>query len=412
MALNEEQFSKLINDSKLSIAQGRNRGTYGEGSISAARDAFKNIERLRDSGDLTQDQYIDIGSRLKNEIEPFYRGLLQGGSRSASAANAAGASELDTKILKDFEIYKQGKELLGRDLTKNEFSQLAPIYGSGTPREVEAGRAALAQYAEQQKNTPEALEKKYQAGAGQYGGQVNQVFNELLKRGASQAEMDHFGKELASGNLDLYTLNQFVTQLPEYRQNEATALQIQQAQEDEAARKALDRELGQYDQDFFKKAQENVLSRYSQAGLQNSSALDIALTDLMGQIQKERSAYLTDVARRDYESARGAKREDYLQNKGLLREDYLSNLNRMFGNQDYGRARGDQLSDFYRDRGYGVADYTTQQRDLERLLNSYNSRQGSDPYAKIGRATIGGLAGIPFGPIGIATGAGFGYLGG
>jgi hypothetical protein len=48
------------------------------------------------------------------------------------------------------------------------------------------------------------LDKKYQSNAGQYGGQVGGLFQEMLGRTATQEENDHFGKMLASGEVDPY----------------------------------------------------------------------------------------------------------------------------------------------------------------------------------------------------------------
>jgi hypothetical protein len=63
----------------------------------------------------------------------------------------------------------------------------------------------------------------------------------------------------------------------------------------------------------------------------NSPSLDFALTNLMGDIQKQRSAYMADLARQDYQAQRGMGREDTLQNRGLQRQDYTDSQNRRYG---------------------------------------------------------------------------------
>jgi hypothetical protein len=363
-------------------AAGQN-GTYGEGSISQTVKEFKNLEDRLRSGSISQKDYTSAASALRSQIDPYAQQLLHGGHASASAANAAGANDLYTNYFRNADIYKAAQDSLGRDLTQNEFAALAPYFGSGTPKELEAGRAALAQIAENDKNSPQGLERRYQQNASQYGGQVGNVFQDLLKRGASQDEVNHFGKLLASGDVDEYTLRQFVQQLPEY-----------QNAQDTKERQNLSTELQGYDQSFFDKAKEGVISRYAQAGIQNSPSLDFALTNLMGDIQKQRSAYLADLSRQDYSG-----------NKGSARQDYLSQMDQMYGNQNYSRNRGDALSDALRQRSYDVSDYTTQRNDLLDAL----SRQQNPRRAGIG-GSIGGLLGAGVGGLlGGVPGATAGY---
>lgn len=395
-----------LDDAITRIRQQGGVGTYGEGRIGQAVREFQGLESAMRNGQLSQADYVRIGTGLRSQVQPILNQVMMGGSAAASAGRAVGAYDLPQNYFRNLDIYQTAQDTLGRDITPNEVAMFTPYFGSGTPKELEAGRATLAQVAEQEKNSPEALNKKYQEGATQYGGQVGNVFQDLLKRGASQPELDHFGKMLASGQLDEYTLRQFVSQLPEYRQREDEAAAATRATEDTAAREQLASELGKYDQEAFSKAKENVISRYAQAGIQNSSALDFALTNLMGDIQKERSAYLADVARRDYESNRGFRREDYLGNKDLLRQDYMTNLDRMFGSQDYARSRSDQLSDMMRGRSYNVADYTTQRNDLLNLLNE--QRNQGQRRGGIG-GLVGGLVGAGVGSMAGPQGAMAGY---
>ena len=385
-----------------------NPGQYGEGKISAAKREFSILEDLVKNGQLSQKDFVTVGSQFRDFVKPTISHIMNSGQRAAQAGESAGAYDLIWNGFKNLDIYKSAQETLGRDLTSNEFAAFVPYFGQGTQKEVDAGRAALAQFAEQQKNSPQGLDQKYQQGAEGYNSQVQGVYNDLLKRGASKEEMDHFGKLIASGEVDAYTLRQFVSQLPEYREKEDAAMAAKRTEEDAAARTQLGQELGQYDQDFFSKAKENVISRYAKAGTLNSPSLDFALTNLMGDIQKQRSAYLADVARRDYESNRGFGREDYLQNKGLLREDYTNNLDQMFGNQAYGRQRSDQLSDLLRGRSYEVADYTTQRQDLMSLLNQQQGRRRGGLGGALGPLIGAGVGAVGAGMVTGGMGAGAG----
>lgn len=364
-------------------------GTYGEGAIGQGIKEYSTLDNLLRSGQISQKDYVTLSDQIKNYLQPIGNQSMQG-SAQASALTGAGWYDIQNNY-RNANIYREASNLLGRDLTQNEFAQLAPYFGTGSQRDIETGRAALAAFAEQQKNTPQALQSR----AGQYSGDVNGIFQDLLKRGATQDEVNHFGSLLASGQVDPYTLRQFVSQLPEYTQ-------AQDTQE----RERLNTELSGYDQDFFNKAKEDVLSRYTQAGIQNSPSLDFALTNLMGDIQKERGSYLAGLAR-----------EDYTRGRDVQRESYLSDLNRMYGNQDYGRQRSDQYSDLLLNRSFGSQDYQRQQEDLMRLLNSQGSQRRSGIGGAIGPllgAGIGAIgAGAFTGGMGASQGAQLGaYLGG
>jgi hypothetical protein len=141
----------------------------------------------------------------------------------------------------------------------------------------------------------------------------------------------------------------------------------------------------------------------------------------MGDIQKNRSAYLADIARRDYESQRGFKREDYLRNKNLLREDYMANVNRNIGLADYERMKGDTYLDNLLSRAYNTADYNIQRRDMLGLLNSMNNKKQKSPYGQMIGSGFGTILGTYFGKgnpaamavgerVGSNFGSGFDYL--
>ncbi len=272
-----------------------------------------------------------------------------------------------------YSAYKSAQDLLGRPLTSNEFAQLAPSFynpadfSSG----ITTGRAALAQLAERDKQNPENLKTK----APQYTDQVNGLFQDLLKRGASQDEIQHFGTLLASGSVDPYELRTFIQATPEF-----------QTQEDTKFRGSLANELQGYDQDFFSKAKNDVLSQFSNQGITpgTSSSLDFALTDLMGKIATQRGQYLAGLSSSQYQG-----------NKDAARNDYLSGMNNYLGQRNYTQQKSDQnLADF-QTRGFNAMDYNTQRNDYLNFLNSQGGR---------GRSGLGGA-------IGPVLGAGIGAIG-
>lgn len=347
--------AELIAQLQAKIQGAAGQGSYGEGAISTAVNEFNNLKQKLAAGQIDQKTYVEAGNAILPGVMSYAQQVMGSGSRAADAAKNAGAMNLFNNIGRDYNIYKSGQEILGRDINANELAQLTPLFGSGSEKELESGRAALAQVAEQEKNSPEAVQKRLKENSGQFYGQVGDVFQNLLKRGASQEELDHFGKLLASGDVDAYELNQFVSQMPEYREGQ-----------DKTFREGLNTELESYDRDYFGKAKEDVLNRYAQAGIQNSSSLDFALTNLMGDIAKERSKYLA-----------GVSADQYKGNKDLARSDYQINLERLYGNQDYSRNRNDQLSDLLRGRSYDVADYNTQRNDLMSMLGQQQNQRRS-----------------------------------
>lgn len=284
-------------------------------------------------------------------------------------------------------------KFFGREPTDPELAQATAAYRSGDANRpnVQGGDAFVAQMFQNENNTPDKMYAREQEEllkkAPEKYGDVDAIYQELYKRGASQGELDHFGKMLASGEVDPYELRQFVMAQPEY-----------QAGEDKKFRGELAEELGGYEQDVFDKEKENVISRFAKAGRLNSSSLDYALTDLMGKISQERSKYLATVSANQYEG-----------NKDAAREDYRIGLERMFGREDYGRTRADQLEDMLTKRSWEIGDYATEAEAYERAMR--NARGGGGMGKGIG-ALAGGAIGSFWGPAGAQAGMGVGGAGG
>lgn len=288
--------------------------------------------------------------------------------------------------------YSQYERLFGRPPTQSDINRILPYYLQNT----NVGNAYLEDLKDREVNSPDAVaerkRKELAEKAPTYAGDVNRSVQSLLSRGATQQELDYFGKLLASGEVDPYELDQFIQQTPEYR-----------GIQDKSFREGLNQELTAYDTEAFGREKENVISRFAQAGRLNSPALDYALTDLMGKISSERSRYLA-----------GVSADQYAGNKTAAREDYRTNLDRMFGEQDYGRARQDQLEDLYRNRGYEVGDYLTQRSDyMDALGRMQQKRKGGGNIfsGALGGAAVGGSVGGPWGAaLGGVGGGLFGYF--
>jgi hypothetical protein len=222
---------------------------------------------------------------------------------------------------------------------------------------------------------------------------INDIYQQLLGHGASQDELDHFGKLLASGEVDPYELQEFVKSGTEYQTNA-----------DKTFRSGLNDELGAYDDKVFGREKENVISRYAQAGRLNSPSLDYALTDLMGKISEQRSNYLAQVSAQQYGG-----------NKAAARSDYETTLNGVLNNNAADKARQQQLDDYYRMRADNVSDYNTQASSYYDALRA-NRVKSANPAGNAfagaaSGAALGGAVGGPWGAgIGAVGGAAFGYF--
>lgn len=298
---------------------------------------------------LTPQQLADLYSSYDTQYDP------SSGSKSDFFRRQ---NQVATKPDEDnFNAYRSFKSIVGRNPTASEFAEILPIFQGSNGQQL--GNAYLAQFAESEKQRPENLRKR----SGEYSGQVGNIYQDLLNRGASQAEIEHFGSLLASGQVDEYTLRQFVQQLPEY-----------QSAQDKSFREGLNTELQGYDTDAFNKGKEDILSSYARSGKSNSSALDFALTNLMGDIAKERGRYLSGLSAQQYGGNKAAARQDY----GAALDDYISS-------RDYGRdLRQNRMSD-YITRGRELSDYDRQMEDYMRMANKKrNSALNTRDWVNIG----------------------------
>lgn len=356
----------------VNLGQFAGGGTYQEGTITNVNKYIEDLQNKLKAGDITQAQFISQVQPVIGPAVDFANQLANSGSAVATAVGAAGYSKL-MDLQKDFNVYASAQELLGRDITPQEFAQFKPRFADNA----DTGRAYLAEFAQQEAKSPQALEKK----APQYAGQVNKTFQDLLARGATQEEADYFGRLLATGQVTPYEVNQFVQALPEY-----------QTKQDTAFRGGLESELAQYDEKAFGRERENILSQYTKAGLQNSSALDFAITDALGKLQEQRGAFLGSLSAQQYGG-----------NKDAARRDYESQRNRYFEGQDYSRGRGDAYLDYLTQRADQGADYTRQRNDYLQFLANQPRQQGPGvlDYVTAGAGLAGGIGQLA---------GGFGYL--
>jgi hypothetical protein len=289
----------------------------------------------------------------------------------------------------------------GRNPTQSELTMLSSAYISGDPNiaNVSGGNSAVAQYFQSQANTPAnqyaAEQKRYAADAPKFYDQINGMFQQSLGRDATDAEKSHFGSLLASGQVDPYTVNQFVTTLPE-------AVKKQ----DESFRSNLSGTLQGQDAQYYREqiapalAQQAVKAGRSvdSSGIQNSLALAAQ------QQNRQRESFLSNLSAQQYGGqqslAQGAYQQAYGSYQGL---------------QDYSRQRSDYLRDATNSRIQSLQDYAMQKQAYDQYLQRYGKRSGAAGYGALAGGLVGAGVGAYFGgPAGMQAGyqAGSGLGGG
>lgn len=310
---------------------------------------------------------------------PQYGG--RGGSQQAAAYYAA----------QDF------FHMFGRNPTAQELSMLTPAYLSGDPNiaNVTGGRAQVAQYYQNLASDPARLEaikqKQYQADAPKYYESINSQFQSTLGRQATADEKQHFGALQASGNIDAYTIGQFLNTLPE-------AVQKQ----DKEFRQNLTGELQKSDTQYY---QEQILPALQQQAAQQGRSLDSsgisnALALAAQQQNRQREGFLSNLSAAQYGGSQALAQQNYQQAYGNYQ-----NL------QNYSMLRSNQLQDAFTTRTNQLSDYQMQKQafdDYVRRLGKRPSGMGSLAGGLLGLG-LGSLSANPYGMfMGYQIGSGLG----
>lgn len=356
------------------IQQGSNVGSYGEGAAIWGTEEFLKLRDELSKGLISQSDFVKIGSAIAPELSKTIQAIGGRGSKAANAVSPYAAQFNEAN--RDFDIYKTGQELLGRDLTQNELYALRPKFSG--PNGADTGKAYLAELAQQEAKSPDALKKK----AGAFGGQVNDIYRSLLGRDATASESDYYGRLLASGEVSPYEAEQYLKAGQEY-----------QGIKDKEFRGGLKDELLGYNQKAFDKAKESILSSYTRAGLQNSSDLDFALANASKDLTAEGDKYLT-----------GLTASQYGGNKDAARADYENMLNQYLQGKAYTTSRSDKYLDYLTQRADQGTDYQRQMDDYMSFLKSQPKAKKPSAWgaaAMLGGAALGSMAG----PAGAAAGA-------
>jgi hypothetical protein len=256
-----------------------------------------------------------------------------------------------------YQLYSTFKSLFGRDITSSEYAQLAPAFQG--PNGAINGRAALANLQQMYKSNPNIDPNSANSNLkpSDISNQVSQQFQSVLGRDPTSDELSHFSQAIQTNQIDAYGLSSFLKQQPEYTNAQ-----------DKTFRSGLNTELQNYDTQEFNREKGDVISAYGANGMAAgfdangkslSPSLDYALTDLMGKISSNRSAYLANLSASQYGG-----------NKDLAVGNYQNTLGQMYNqnqqNTNAQRSYGQQLMN----QGFQGADYTTQRNDFMNYANS------------------------------------------
>lgn len=365
MALNIDDLMKQI-------------GYKSDGSTNFNRDQVKtalNIMRSLKSqlanGQISQQDYIGALNAIAPGVDRRIQESAGSGKGGADEIRQAGGDTFTNEFTKEYRIQQSAQQYLGRPLDQTEIASAMP-YFQGPEGETNVN-AYLANIATQQKQDPTNANSPSNPNnpkntLSQFNPQVNQVFQDLLKRGATQDELNHFSSLISTGQADPYQLQAYVKTLPEYTNAQDTQF-----------RTGLNDELSKYDTAEFGREKQGILSQYAQNGQGGgaSPSLDYALTNLMGNIAEKRSNYLA-----------GLSAQQYGGNKDLAAANYGNTMNQAYQQSQQDRSNSLALNNTLLNRGFQGADYQQQMSDYMNYLNNRPKPNNTLAYINTGLNTI------------------------
>ncbi len=285
------------------------------------------------------------------------------------------------------------QQIFGRAPTPAELAQVLPSYidvnNPHIPNKA-GGKAFVASLFQAQENTPEKLYARQQAeylvNAPKFYGQIGGMFQSLLGRTATQDELSHFGKLLASGTVDSYQLQDFLKQQPEYTQKA-----------DETFRNQLSGQLQGYDKQYFEEqVMPSIQSNFAKQGRSvDSSGFAQALGQAGNQQNQQRQQYLAQLSAAQYGNTQSNAYDAY-------RQFAQNNMALQQQGSYAGVARQNELTD-----------YQMQSQAYENYLKRFGKRTSPGAAALQGGlsgAAAGAMTGNPYAALfGGLAGAGLGY---
>lgn len=358
--------------------------------LTAANDQLNVLKKEFDSGKINVEQYM---ATLKDVVPSVTSYIEKGGF--GQDPNNVGASNFLKNFKQENDVQNQAFKLFGRYLNSSEFASIRPSF-LGPDGDIN-GNAALAQLAQSYKFNPslDPYSRLNTTKPEEFNNQINQTFQSILGRAATSNELAHFQDQFKKGALDSFGLESVIKQSPEFTNTQ-----------DKQFRDSLNQNLSDYDAYAFNRmGAPNLFSKYAQNGMPagTSPSLEYAMTDLMGQMAKNRSNYLAQLSAQQYGNNKSLANQNYQSTTDQLLQNWSSNLN-----------RSQQLQDYLGNRGFEGSDYQTQRNDYMKYLNSMKPADRNTPYGQLIASLVGGVGGtlMGAGPAGGLLGAQIGNTAG
>lgn len=300
-----------------------------------------------------------------------------------------------------YNAFNAFRQQFGRNPTQSELTMLTPSFASGGA--YTTGPSAVAQYYQSLANTPSNLTanqnknalEAYKKDQANFDSQINGIFKQSTNRDATDAERQHFGSLLATGEIDPYGLTQLVGQTQEAQQN-----QTQKYQD------TLSKNIQGTQGDYYKnQILPGLESNFTKQGRSfDSSGFQNAAVQAGKQQNYDLQNYLAQFGAGQYGQSASNQQNVYKQ--------YMDSL---YGRQNAGIA---QIGGFQSDMGkrnQELFDYQTQMNAYNNYLARYGKRSSGASGAIQGAFSggmTGGMVGGPWGALaGAGAGAGLGYFG-
>ena len=171
---------------------------------------------------------------------------------------------------------------------------------------------------------------------------INATLMSKLGREATPSELNYFGKQMESGNLDAYGLESFIKGTEEF-----------QTSYTKKAREELKGELGASDEAYLSKVNKALEAKYASQGRPGAGAFGSSLIQAGKDLAGERGSFLANIG---YQGAQ--------QGMDTLRGQYQQNLNQMYQRQGYGQG----LAQEARNRYYSTQDYNRNLGGQQQLM--------------------------------------------
>ncbi len=307
------------------------------------------------------------------------------------AAPTTGGSDAAAQQWAFLDFQKQ----FGRNPTQSELNQLSAGYSIGDKNllNLSGGKSGVSQYYSSMANTPAIQaanqQKKYEQDAPKYYDQIDSMFNQTLGRSATDDEKKHFGAQMASGNVDAYTMNQWLQALPENVQKQ-----------DAAFRTNLSNTLQSQDAQYYnEQVLPGIQSQFAKQGRSvDSSAFANSAALAAQQQNRQRESFLS-----------GLTADQYQNSQGLAQSAYNNSYGGYQGLQDYSMGRTMQQQDLLNTRAYDQQNYALQKQSYDQYLSRYGKRSQGQAIGSM----VGGVAGAVGGAyMGGPAGAMAGYQAG